>query len=763
MAHCHERRNFLKFVSSGASVAGLTCLPGTLGALGNYTLSGGDKFIRSICEMCSSRCLIEARVINGKTVFIQGNEYFKEMGTSLCARGIASSSQLYDQQRLVTPLIRVGKRGENKWAEASFDEAYELIATKMNALKAKYGAESFLFSSKTGEHFEHMQTFATAFGSPNIFSHWSSCPIAIESAFEHTMGKKLNRDFENANYILNFGHNLFEGLDIVLTKQLATFSANSSKKLVVLDPRFSVVAGKADEWLPIKPGTDLAFVLALLHVWIRDNKYDKAFVQKYTIGFEKLVRSTKETTPKWQEAMTGISSDVVERIASEIYEAAPKCIIDWGHKATTTKAEYQRTRAIIIANVLMGNIEKEGGTYFPKNASLVNELAGKEIAPTLHNINPFKALHVKRLDEAGEMGKNRFVSPKHGVLQDIPEAILSQKPYPIKGWFMMRHNPLMTVANPQKMKEAMNALDFIVVSDIYLGESAMMADVVLPEATYLERDEGISDISFKSPAYAMRNKIVEPINHTKSHIEVFRKLAQKLNIDASYSWNTLNELRLAQAKGNAEMLETLIHKGFTSFSIPPLFALEPKYVKNFAEKYFTCKDKLDKEGLFSHLLQNLKTPSGKIEIFSAQVEALFAGYGVPKDVDMDVTQGYPYILTSGKSAIHSNGHTSNVPYLNMLMSDNPIWMHPQTAKKNGLKNGDSFYLQNKIGKEKATVFITEGIRPDTLFAYMGFGREAPALARTNGKGTNSSKLLSLESATVCGAMITNVGVEIVKG
>lgn len=153
-----------------------------------------------------------------------------------------------------------------------------------------------------------------------IFSHWSSCPIAIESAFEHTFGERLHRDFENANYILNFGHNLFEGLDIPLTKAMAHFSANPSKKLVVLDPRFSVIASKANEWHQIKAGSDLAFVLALLHVWIRDGKYDKKFIEQYTLGFDTLVDSVKETTPQWQQSLTGIDAKVVERIAAETTE-----------------------------------------------------------------------------------------------------------------------------------------------------------------------------------------------------------------------------------------------------------------------------------------------------------------------------------------------------------------------------------------------------------------------------------------------------------
>ena len=760
MAYIQGRRDFLKIATSSATAT--IFLPGSLGALGEVVLKSEDKFIRSICEMCSSRCPMEARVVNGKTVLLQGNAFSKEMGTSLCAKGVAGSSQLYDTQRLVTPLIRVGKRGENKWAEASWEEALSLVSTKLSALKERYGAKSVLFSSKTGEHYDLLRSFASAFGSPNIFSHWSSCPIAIESAFHHTFGEKLHRDFENATYILNFGHNLFEGLDIPLTKAMAQFSANVSKKLVVFDPRFSIMASKANEWYPMKAGSDLAFVLSLLHVWIRDGKYDKKFIENYTIGFDKLADSVKEKTPQWQQSLTGIDAKVVERIADEVYQAAPRCIIDWGHKATTTKAEYQRSRAILMANILMGNVEKEGGIYFAKSAERVNALAKEIVVPELNNPYPRPHVNEPRIDGAGEVGKYRFVSKQHGALTAIPDAILSQKPYPIKGWFLTRHNPLVTLANPQKIKEAMDELEFIVVNDIYLSDTAMMADVILPESTYLERDEGISKSAFKSPLYTMRNRIVEPLHQNKSAIEMMRDLAQRMGFGTHYAWKNISELRAYQAKGNVELLQTLLMRGVASFDVPPLLALHAPSVERFCERYPKSRSWVDAQGLFSHFLEHLKTPSGKIEIYCEEVEHAFSGYGVTGAVDMDVTQGYPYVLTSGKSAVHTNGHTQNVPYLHMLLSDNPIWMHPSTAKAHGLKMGDTFYLQNAIAKERATVFITEGIRPDTLFAYMGFGHDAPSLKRTHGKGMNPSKLLSLESATLCGAMITNVGVNIIK-
>ncbi len=223
----------------------------------------------------------------------------------------------------------------------------------------------------------------------------------------------------------------------------------------------------------------------------------------------------------------------------------------------------------------------------------------------------------------------------------------------------------------------------------------------------------------------------------------------------------MTEFRTAQAKGNFDLLKTLVTKGYATFGIPPLLAREPKYVKAFVDKYPKAAEKLNEDGVFG--INKLKTPSGKIELFSQKVEDLFADYGVPGKYSMDSTYSdLPYILTSGKTSIHSNGHTQNVPFLNMLMSDNPVWIHPKTAKKENIKTGDSIYLKNNTAQEKATVFVTEGIRPDTLFAYMGFGRESSKLERTNGVGTNLSKLLPLVKGPVCSTMITNVGVEIVK-
>ncbi|MBR8462590.1 thiosulfate reductase PhsA [Campylobacter sp. faydin G-105] len=755
-----SRRRFLK-VGAGAGALATCLTPGSLGAVGARALQGSENFTCSFCEMCSTRCPIEARVIDGKNVFIQGNH--NAGSTSVCARGGAGHNQLYDPERIVKPLIRVGERGEGKWREASWDEALNLVATKMSEIKQKYGAQSFVFTAKSSQTHKLMVSFASAYGSPNCFSHFSCCPITYQMVCEHMYGiAKLKRDFSNAKYIVNFGHNLFEGIVISDAKKLAKFADKKDTKLLVLEPRFSVVAAKADEWLPVKPGTDIAFVMALINTWIKKGTYNKEFIEKFTIGFDKIIEDTKDTTPQWQESITGIPAATVERIAAEIWAAAPRVIIDFGHKTTTTKAEYMRTKAIMVANAMMGNWEVKGGLFGGKNAKTFNKLTGTSDFPELSNPDKeFKLPKVQRLDFAGEDGKHKFVSNKHGVLMDIADAILNEKPYPIKGWFNIRFNHLINVAGTQKSIEALKKLDFIVVSDIYLNDMATFADVVLPESTYLERDEGIEDKSGQKPAYMIRNKIVEPIGDTKDGLSIFRELARRMKIDELYKYNDMREWRMQQVKGNVELLTALEKNGYITWKVPGILYREKGSVAKFVEKYPNAMQFVGENGFMDDMAR-LKTKSGKIELFKEDVEAQFPGYGGLNFKDIDVYDGHELCLMSGKTPIHTNGHTQNVPFLHDMMSESPIWIHPKTAERKSLKDGDLVYLQNKFGKQKGKIMLTQGIREDTLFVYHGFGHITPGATRANGLGVNSSVLLNPAEGPVAATMVTNVGVDIVK-
>ncbi|MSN95770.1 thiosulfate reductase PhsA [Campylobacter sp. FMV-PI01] len=754
MSKSISRRDFLK---------GSACTLGALNLDAKFVVNDGARYVKSFCEMCSSRCQIEARVVDGKCDFIMGNPKFSSNKTSVCARGGAGVNQLYDKQRLLKPLLRVGQRGEGKWKEISWDEAYEFCAKKLDEIKDKYGAKSVVFTSKSGESHNQLTNFACSYGSPNIFSHWSCCPITEKIAVPHTFGVTPKIDYENAKYIVNFGHNLFEGIDISKTKKLAKSVYKSDTKFLVLEPRFSVVAAKADEWLAVRPGTDLAFVMALIHIWLRDGKYDKDFVNKFTVGLEELKEAVKDSTPKWQENLTGIKAEVVERIADEIYKAAPRVVIDWGHKTTTTRAEYQRTRAISIANALMGNFEKVGGIFFGKKSSDFNKICDEELFLTLANPDKnFKIPKISRIDGCGEDGhKHYFIPRKHGVLMDIAPAILEEKPYPIKGWVSTRFNHLINVAGEEKSIEAIKKLDFVMAVDIYMSDFAWFADIVLPESTYLERDEAILDKSSTSPAFCMRNKVIEPLGDTKSGYEIFRQLARKMQIDKDYTWNNINEYRMQQAKGNHELVASLIKDGYVSWKVPKLYYMDKKSVSKFVEKYPKSAKFVDENGLMSSLMK-FKTPSGKIELFLQSVEDKLPGEGCLHTRDMDVYDGFELCLMSGKTPIHTNGHTQNIKVLNDMMDQSPMWINTKTAQKYNLKTGDTVLVKSKFASGYAKVLVTEGIREDSLFVYHGFGHVSKGLKRTFGDGLNQSKLLNPADGAVSGTMVTNVGVEIKK-
>ena len=727
-----NRREFLKF-SAGVSAAASSLSGGALQGAANE----GEKHVHSFCEMCSSRCPIEAKVVDGKVRFLSGNPKAGGTATSLCARGGSGLSQLYDENRIKKPLIRAGERGENKWREVSWDEALDYVASKMLDIKQKYGSESFVFTCKSSQTHKLMVNFASAYGSPNCFSHFSCCPITYQMVCEQMYGiAKLKRDFANAKYVVNFGHNLFEGIVIADAKKLAKFAASKDTKLLVLDPRFSVVASKADEWLPVKPGTDLAFVLALINTWIQNGTYDKEFIEKFTTGFDEIVKSVEGKTPEWQETITGIKASDVRRIADEIYKAAPRVIFDFGHKTTTTRAEYMRTKAIMVANAMMGNWEVKGGLFGGKNAKTFNKLVG-------------------------EAGAHKFVSRKHGVLMDIDNAILNEKPYAIKGWFNIRFNHLINVAETMKSIEAMKKLELIVVSDVYLNDMATFADVILPESSYLERDEGIEDKSGLKPAYMIRNKVVDPVGDTKDGAFIFRELARRMKIDELYTWNDIREFRMQQAGGDVNLLAALEKDGFITWDEPGILFREKGMIDKFIAKYPVASKFVGENDLMDDMAK-LKTKSGKIELFLPDVEAQFAGYGALNDKDMDTFDGHELCLTCGKTPVHTNGHTQAVPFLNDLMSDSPIWINPNTAKKQNLRDGDTVLVKNKFGEQKGKLMVTEGIREDTLFIYHGFGHITPGLKSIDHVGLNTSVLLDPAEGPVAATMVTNVGVSISK-
>lgn len=752
-----ERRDFIKGI--GLSSLAFGC-PATLGAIADESIKGSHSFVPSICEMCSTRCAIQARVDDNGKVFVTGNPYSKSTGAAVCARGGAGVNQLKDKNRLINPIMRVGEKGENKWKEISWEEAYEYIATKLTEIKEKHGAQSVAFAAKGGFESAFLNQFGYAYGSPNIFDHGSTCPSGYAVALKSVFGAgNLARDFANAKFMLNFGHNVFEGIVISYARGVASALQNGCK-VVSLDPRFSVLSAKASEWIPIKPGGDTAFMLGFVHTLIFENLYDKKFVEKYTIGFDKLKESVREYTPEKMSAHCDVPAKTIIALARECAKAAPAAIIDFGHRSTYTPEEIELRRAIAIANALIGNIEAKGGLFFPKNASLYNKLAGEKVAPEIKGsaLPKIESPKIPRIDgvdiKGGEFSK---IAKTRGIYGKIIESTLDGNPYKLHGIIMSRSNPVMTINDSARVAEALKAMDLVVCVDVYLSDTAQFADIVLPESTYLERDEQFLGKNGKNPGYQVRQKVVETIGNTKPLYQILKELADKMGLSSAFPYKDMKDYRFKQAYNEPEAMVDILDKGIVSYGIP-LLARDKDSVAKFVAKYPKAKEFIDKDFEISKVLE-CKTDSGKIELFDEVLESA-CGRGGLHFNDPKMKQNDEFYFIQGKVAVHTNGHTANVPWLNELMSNNAVWINEKIAKEMGLKKNDRIKLTSKVGEQIANVLPTKGIREDTIFGYFGFGHNSPSQKRSFGKGVNASALLEHSISPVCGTDVHTIGVKI---
>ena len=282
-----DRRRFIQIAGAGAVAA-------TQIGCGRHQIALGQRReIPTTCELCPNKCSVIAVVEDGLIRKLNPNPENPKSRGMLCARGNAGLLQVYDPNRLKRPLIRAGARGEGKWREVSWDEAFDYTAQRLSAVKEKYGPQGVLWSSTEAFAEVFFKNLGMAFGSPNIVRHPTLCLASVNLAYSMTFGTVPSFDLLNANYVIMAGANRFEALITPDTMDLIESTMNRKTRLVCLDPRFTVTASRADEWYPVKPGTDMAFILAMLHVIISEGRHDKEFVANYCQGFEQLAELVK--------------------------------------------------------------------------------------------------------------------------------------------------------------------------------------------------------------------------------------------------------------------------------------------------------------------------------------------------------------------------------------------------------------------------------------------------------------------------------------
>jgi thiosulfate reductase/polysulfide reductase chain A len=699
-----DRRKFLKFTSGGAASAAVGATLACWNPLRKETAqTAGRLEIPTTCEMCVNKCSVIAVVEDGVIQKLNPNPENPKSRSMLCARGNAGLQQVYDPARLKRPLIRTGARGEGKFRPATWDEAFDFAANKLAETKTKYGPQGSLWSSTESFQELFFRNLGQAFGSPNQVRHPSLCLASVNLAYSLTFGTVPSFDLLNSKYIIMSGANRMESFITPDTMDLIESAEYRKAKLIYLDPRFTVTASKADEWYPIRPGTDLAFMLALLNVIIAEDRQDKEFVATYTVGFDKLVEHVKPFTPAWAEQETEIPAKDIIRIAREFSDAAPRAVYYAGRRSSWYREDFHTRRAQAILNAIVGSWDREGGMV-PNGKIALGEFL----------FLPWDDPAAPRVDE---MDKNFPLAAKgDGAYLKLRENVIAGTPYPVKAWMIHKQDPMNALPNQARTLEMLNQMDFVGVIDVQMSDTAWYADVVFPESTYLERTDPIEVMSGIQPVVVYRQQVIKPLHGTKTTLEISQGLAKRLGLSQYFDY-TLEQWVEAQAK---ELPLDVPMEHLKKHGV---------YVPRDFPKYGTTRTP-------DH---RFITKSGKIEIFSERLQE--AGQDpLPVYHTPPQPPAGRYRLITGRRAYFTHANSTNNAWLNAFDPENSLWLNSSAAGSIGLRSGDRVEVASAVGSVRLKVRVTEEIRPDCVFMLHGFGKKSKWQRLANA-GASDAELL----------------------
>ncbi|MGE5590693.1 MAG: molybdopterin-dependent oxidoreductase [Bacillota bacterium] len=762
-----SRRQFIGY--SSAAAAGLAAAGVLAGGARPARASGsasageqGERVVKTLCEMCVWRCGVDARVRDGVVVKLEGNPDHPANRGKLCPRGNAGLQVLYDPDRLKFPLMRVGDRGSGLFRRASWDEALDYTAGEMKRIKEKYGPEAMVFSSTHNLSQPYFENLLRAYGSPNYGTQRSLCFNSMTIANLFTFGQaQPGTDYAHAKYAIFSGRNLAESISNNETQDFVDM-VNRGAHVVLLDPRFTKSAAKASEWLPIRPGTDLAFYLAMANVIVREKLYDEKFLQANTVGFEEYAKEVDPYTPEWAEVRTEIPARTIRRIAQEFAAARPNAFVHPGWRTSNFLNSFQTERAMAVLNALIGNWNQPGG-LIPS--------AGEEGGPELGTLPQpaYPPVTAMRLD--GVPWKFPLVPLVYGIYQNIRDAVLSGQPYQARGWLVSRQNPVLSLPDRRKTIEALNKLELLAVIDVIPNDTAYYADVILPESSYLERYDPV--IATGNRIF-LRQPVIEPLYDTRSALMIFKQLGERLGLGEYFPYKNEEELVAAQMKPFAVSLDEFKARGY--YDAPPKSeeaeakpseaeatvaaelagAAEPATdtagAAEAAAGPAASEAVAPEAGAAEHAAAGLtfQTTSGKIEISSALL-AQVAGKGVPIWEEPAAPPPGKFYLLTGKVAQHSQMGTQNNRWLHDLFPENPVWIHTSVAARLGVGTGDVVVVESSVGKVRTRAYVTEGIRPDCVFMVPGFGHLSKALRTAYQSGVSDSALHETYADPIAGS------------
>lgn len=733
MAFNLTRRKFLQTASlAAASVplanvvtaqAGVAKSPFTpAGTMADTTAVGG------VCEMCFWRCQLVGKVRDNKLMKLEGNPKSIDNGKAICARGNAGVQLLYDKDRLKYPMKNVGKRGAPQWKRISWEEALDECGTKLNATVKNHSAKAIAMFPHGASAKYPMQYFEHTVGTPNVSeASFFQCRGVRDYAWLTTIGTGPgeNVDMANAKVILGLGCHFGENVHVSHAKRYLKGLENGAK-LIIVDPRFSASAAKADIWVQIKPGTDTAFLLGVMNYLVKNNKYKADFVDKHGVGFDEF----KAAIAGWSLDKAAKECDVpvaqIKEVAELLAANAPNVSIHPGRFSSWYGNDFHRGRSLGCLAGLLGAFGVPGGFVKgkgPKGLGKVGWPAGHE--------------HHEALHREADIYKQ---SPAGTPTDLIRNCAITSKPYPIKSCVIWGQNPMQTIPNQQKTIDMLMQMDFVMCVDVMPTDITMYADILLPESSYLERFDYIKtgtqwDFKDKHQQYiSARMPLIKADFERKDQVYIVNELAKRMGHEEAIP-----------VKNIEEMVDKILEP--VGLSIQKLVAEDGIHLQPGADPYGVAED-------------------FEVQFFNETL--VEQGYsGAPTYVPTPEVPGGYLRLLAGRSPLHTFNRTQNNIWLHNGMPENPVWVNEKTAKSLGLKDGDRVSMTNSEGVKSGTtshVKVTPGIRQDCVFMAHGFGSKNPAMTVGKDAGIDDQKLctiLAVDPETGCSGMRNNF-VKLVK-